>query len=59
MTYYYGLMVNELDGSIENLEGNFEYKPSHESCGFSFAKWFTDKEERDKCSIYMTEQIKK
>lgn len=54
---YYGFMVCELDGDIENLEVECEYKPPHESCGFSFAKWFKTEPERDKCKEYINERI--
>lgn len=54
---YYGFMVSEFDGYIEDLEGNFDYKPSHESCGFAFAKWFTNKDDRDNCKLYIIKEI--
>jgi len=56
---YYGFMVCELDGTIEDLEGNFDYKPSHESCGFSFAKWFKNEDDRNKSKEYIIKEIKK
>lgn len=55
---YYGFMVSELDGNIEDLEGNFDWKPSHESCGFSFAKWFTNIIDRDESKKYIKQEIK-
>lgn len=54
---YYGFMVSEFDGYIEDLEGNFDYKPSHESCGFAFAKWFTNKDDRDNTKLYIIKEI--
>ena len=57
MTKYYGVFVSELSGEVDNLEGDYDYKPSHESCGFSFAKWFTDKSERDETCEYMKNEI--
>ncbi len=56
--YYYGFMVCELTGEIENLEGNFNWKPSHESCGFSFAKWFLNIADRNKSKKYIKQEIK-
>lgn len=59
---YYGFMVTELTGEIDNLECDCDYKPSHETCGFSFAKWFESKEQRDKIKSYtqkMIEEVRK
>lgn len=58
MTKYYGFMVSELTGEVDNLECDVDYKPPHESCGFSFAKWFTGEEKRDKCKEYTKKAIK-
>lgn len=55
---YYGFMVCELDGTVEDLEGDFKYKPSHESYGFAFAKWFTNIENRNKTKQYIIQEIK-
>lgn len=59
MTTYYGFMVCEFDGDIENLQTEADYKPSTERCGFSYAKWFIDKNKRDKCQEYTAQQIKR
>jgi len=55
---YYGFMVSELSGSIEDLEGTFDYKPSHESCGFAFAKWFENERDKDISKLYIINEIK-
>ncbi len=55
---YYGFMVCEFTGEIENLEGDFNWKPFHESCGFSFAKWFTNIMDRDESKKYIKQEIK-
>ena len=40
---YYGYMVCVLNGSVEPLEGNHDWKPPHEEGGnFSYAKWFKE-----------------
>ena len=57
-TRYYGYMVSELTGEIENLEGVYEYKPGHESTGFAYAKWFTKRADRDKSRSLYTLAIK-
>lgn len=60
MTEYFGFMVCELDGDIDDLHIiTEEEKPKHEACGFSYAKWFTDIKERDKCREYTRNVIKK
>jgi len=56
---YYGFMVSELDGYIENLEGEFDWKPSHESCGFAFAKWFKTEQERNQSKEFIINEINK
>lgn len=58
LTEYFGFMVSELDGSVENLYGNFGYKPRTERCGFAYAKWFENEEERDGCKEYTKKVIK-
>ncbi len=55
---YYGFMVSELTGEVDNLECDVDYKPAHESCGFSFAKWFESEEKRDKIKQYTQDRIK-
>ena len=52
-------MVCEFDGTVENLQCEADYKPPHESCGFSFAKWFESEEKRDKTKQYIISQIQK
>jgi hypothetical protein len=54
----YGFMVSELTGEVDNLQTTGD-KPSHESAGFSYAKWFDSPEQRDKVKKYTEEQIKK
>ena len=56
---YYGFMVSELTGEFDDLKCNCEWKPPHETCGLSFAKWFETKEKRDKTKRYIINQIKK
>jgi len=56
---YYGFMVSELTGEVDKLECDCDYKPQHETCGFSYAKWFTDITKRDKVMEYTINQIKK
>lgn len=55
---YYGFMVCELDGDVQPLECNCDFKPQHESCGFSYAKWFTDITKRDKIMDFTINKIK-
>ena len=54
---YYGVMCCELSGDLDDLECEADFKPSHESCGFSFAKWTDTKEKRDKIKEYLKVQI--
>ena len=54
----YGFMVSELTGEVDNLQTHIEDKPPHESVGFSYAKWFSTPEERDKVKEYTIKQIK-
>jgi hypothetical protein len=54
----YGFMVSELTGEVDDLETEHDDKPSHESAGFSYAKWFKTPEERDKTRDYTLDQIK-
>lgn len=56
---YFGFMVCELDGDVEDLQCNVDYKPQHEQCGWSFAKWFKTREQRDKIRNYTIKEIKK
>ena len=56
---YYGFMVNELTGEIDNLQCDVDYKPAHEICGFSFAKWFETEVKRDKVKSYIGQEINK
>lgn len=59
MPKYYGFMVSELTGEVDELKTvECKFKPSHETCGFSFAKWFTDKEEMIKTKKFIIEKIK-
>ena len=37
---YFGFMVCEIDGTVDNLHVNFDYKPQTERSGFFYAKWF-------------------
>ena len=55
---YYGFMVNEFDGDVENLECEAESKPAHETCGWSYAKWFTNKDKRDSVRDYTIKTIR-
>ncbi len=60
MTKYYGFMVSELTGEVDKLKDiEIDYKPQHETCGFSYAKWFTDKAKRDKIMDFTIKEIKK
>jgi hypothetical protein len=54
----YGFMVNELTGEVDDLQVKGVDKPSHETVGFSYAKWFDTPEKRDKVKKYTEEQIK-
>jgi hypothetical protein len=54
----YGFMVSELTGEVDDLQTT-EDKPSHETAGFSYAKWFDTPEQRDKIKKYTEEQIKR
>ena len=54
---YYGVMCSELTGDLDNLECEAEYKPAHETCGFSFAKWFESEEKRDKVKEFLRQKI--
>ena len=56
---YYGFMVCELSGEVDDLECEADYKPNHESCGFSYAKWFKDGVKRDKVKEFTINEIKK
>ena len=56
---YYGFMVSELTGEVDDLECEADYKPKHESCGFSYAKWFEDNVERGKVKEFTINEIKK
>ena len=55
--YYYGFMVSELTGEIDKLEGEFDWKPEHESCGFAYTKWYKLESKRDELLLYTKEQI--
>lgn len=54
---YYGVMCCELDGSLEDIDVEADFKPNHEQVGFSFVKWFKTHEARDKTRQYLSEQI--
>jgi hypothetical protein len=54
---WYGVMCCEMDGSLENLECEADYKPTHETSGFFFAKWFNKPEDRDKTKEYLRKVI--
>ena len=54
---YYGVMCCELDGDLQDLEVECDFKPAHEQVGFSFAKWFETKEKRDKVKEYLRRKI--
>lgn len=56
---YYGFMVSELTGEVDELETDVDYKPKHERCGFSYAKWFKTKNKRNKTMEYTKKQIQK
>ena len=56
---YFGFMVSELTGDVDDLEGEFDYKPSHETCGFAFAKWFKTKNKRDESKDFIKNEIEK
>ena len=56
---YYGFMVSELTGEVGKLQCECDYKPSHETCGFSYAKWFTDITKRNKIMEFTINTIKK
>ena len=58
-TKYYGFMVCEFDGDVQDLEVEADFKPQHEVCGFSYAKWFEDKAKRDKTMEFTIKTIKK
>lgn len=55
---YYGFMVCELDGNVEKLECDCDFKPAHETSGFSYAKWFTDEEKRNNSMNFAINTIK-
>lgn len=58
-TEYFGFMVDELTGEVEDLHVECDYKPKHEQGSyFSYAKWFESEEERDKTRIFTIEIIK-
>ena len=59
MVKYYGFMVNELDGDVEPLEVECDFKPNHETCGMSYAKWFLSIEKRNKLMEFTKVTIKK
>jgi hypothetical protein len=57
---YYGLMICMIDGSIEDLECEADYKPTTEDAGwFGMAKWTKSIEEREKLRAYLQTTIKK
>ena len=57
---YYGFMVSEFDGDVTELNPvNCDFKPSHETCGFAYAKWFINKDKMIKCMNYTIKTIKK
>ena len=55
---YYGFMVSEFTGEVDTLECECAFKPNHETCGFSYAKWFTDIHKRDKIMNFTKGKIK-
>ena len=59
MTHYYGVMVSELTGDVDDLEvDSKEEKPTTEWAGrFTFAKWFNTAEKRDKVKAYLKKAI--
>ena len=59
MTLYYGFMVCQLTGEVDNLQCEADYKPQHETAGFSYAKWFTDEKRRDSVKEYTIKEITK
>ena len=50
---------NELDGDVEPLEVECDFKPNHETCGMSYAKWFLSIEKRNKLMEFTKVTIKK
>lgn len=56
---WYGVMCCELDGSLENLECEADFKPTHEKAGlFFWVKWFKTIEQRDKVKEFLAKRIK-
>jgi len=57
---YYGFMVDELTGNVENLKTvkTNEYVPLFERLGFAYAKRFTNYKEFIDAKEYTIKQIK-
>lgn len=61
MTKYFGFMVCEFSGEVENLKDvETDYKPAHETAGFfAYAKWFLDEKKRDEIKAFTIQEINK
>ena len=54
---YYGFTVCLFDGTVEEIEVEADFKPSHESVGMGYAKWFKSKKERDTIMDFTKNEI--
>lgn len=60
MIKYFGFMVCEITGDIDNLFCETDYKPAHETAGFfAYAKWFIDEKKRDEIKEFTIQEINK
>jgi len=53
---YYGVITTLMDKTVEKLDGEYDFKPSLETVGFSSCHWFKDQEKQKAFIDYMIKE---